>query len=79
MWNTIYVYGEHAYSRRELLEEHEHVTVDEAERVRTFGLSPRYIYRVEADDFCGLTSDPVQVRHWTKKYPDAEVTVIPIM
>ncbi len=78
MWNTVYVYGEHAYSRPEALEENEHVSPNEADKVRTFGLKPRYVFRVEADGFTGLTTDPVQVRRWVKKYPDAEVTVIPI-
>ena len=78
MWNTIYVYGEHAYSRREALEENEHVTADEAERVQCFGLKPRYVFRVEAEGFMGLTTDPTQVRRWVKVHPDAEVEVIPI-
>ena len=78
MWNTIYVVGDHAYRRRSQLEECEHVEAAEAERVQCFGLPPRYVYRVECDEFEGLTTDPAQVARWTHRYPDAEVTVIPI-
>lgn len=79
MWNTIYVYGDHAYSRRQALEENEHVSADEAESLRSLGLRPRFVFRVESDSFEGLTTDPVQVQRWVRRYPDAEVTVIPIM
>lgn len=78
MWNAIYVYGDNAYRGRRALEENEHVSPEEAEVVRSFGLPPRYVYRVEAEGFYGLTADPVQVRRWVKRYPDAEVTVIPV-
>ena len=78
MWNTIYVYGDHAYRRASRLEECEHVGPEEAEHVKCFGLPPRYVYRVESDEFEGLTTDPAQVARWTHKYPDADVTVIPI-
>lgn len=78
MWNAIYVFGDHAYRGRRALERNEHVPADEAEVVRTFGLPPRYVYRVEGEDFYGLTSDPVQVRRWTHRHPDAEVTIIPV-
>src|SRR5262245_29124500 len=54
VWNTIYVYGDHAYRRRSQLEECEHISPDDAERVQCFGLPPRYIYRVVSDEFEGL-------------------------
>lgn len=79
MWNTIFVYGDHAYRGAARLAECEHVGPEDAERVTILGLPPRYIYRVESPEFSGLTSDPAQVSRWTHKYPDAEITVIPVM
>ena len=78
MWNTIFVYGDHAYRRRERLEECEQVGPEEAECVKSFGLPPRFVYRVECEEFEGLTTDPIQVSRWRHRYPDAEVTVIRI-
>lgn len=78
MWNTIYVYGDRAYRRAWQLEECEHVCASQAERLTAFGLPPRYVYRVECEEFEGLTADPAQVSRWTHKYPDAEITVIPV-
>jgi hypothetical protein len=79
MWNTIYVVGDHAYRKRERLEACEEIDAEEAECVKCLGLPPRYIYRVECDEFEGLTADPIQVSRWRHQHPDAEVTVIPIV
>jgi hypothetical protein len=78
MGNTIYVVGEHAYRSREQLEACEALKAEEAEHVAWLGLPPRYLFRVHDETFEGLTTDPVQVSHWTRCYPDAEVTIIPI-
>ncbi len=79
MWNCVYVYGDHAYARRKSFERSEGVSIDEAERVRTYALWPRYVFRVEYDGEHVLTTDPVDVRRITKRHPVADVTVIQIV
>ena len=79
MWNCVYVYGNHAYARQKSFEKSEDVSIDQAEKVRTFALWPRFVFRVEFEDDHILTTDPVDVRRVTKKHPEAEVDVLKVI
>ena len=78
MLSLVYVVGDHAYKERALLEACEAVSADEAVCVKCLGLPPRHVYRVKCSDFEGLTADPVQVAHWTRRHREAAVSIIPI-
>ena len=79
MWNCVYVYGDHAYARKKVFERSEEVSIDEAEKVKTFALWPRFVFRVDFEGDHILTTDPVDVRRATKQHPDADVEVIKVI
>ncbi len=79
MLNMLYVYGDHAYRNRRSLWEHEHVPPEEAEHFSTFDLFPRYVYRIESGEGHRYTTDPVDVRRYFNRHPDAEVEILRIM
>ena len=78
MWNCVYVYGDHAYAKRQSLERAEGVPVDRAEQVRTFALWPKYLFRVDFGDAHAFTTDPVDVHRLTQSHPEADVKVIEV-